>query len=141
MSRIARMWSFIRGEPDAVVRWAGPLILFGMLLGFTSARLEIPGVISAVYAVFLGASGGALAQWRTDRDLWMLAGLFLLFCGAFYGVIIYSEIDDIVCGALGPEIGLLIDFSIGTTLLSISLRFLWRVARYNWTFSRESSNA
>ena len=71
------MWSLIRGEPDAVIRWARPLVLGGMILGFASAWLELPGVIAATFAIGLGASGGSLVGWQYDRGLWMLAGLFL----------------------------------------------------------------
>jgi hypothetical protein len=135
------MWSLIRGEPDVVIRWGGPLLLGGMLFGFASARLELPGVITAMFAIGLGASGGSLVRWRHERGLWMLAGLFLLGYAVTYGLFIYGQVLDIVRGAPRPNVGLMIDFSLGTTLLSITLRFLWRVAKYNWTFSRESGNA
>lgn len=135
------MWSLIRGEPDVVIRWAGPLILVGMLLGFASARLECPGVITAMFAIGLGACGGSLVHWRHEHGLWMLAGLFLLVHCAIYGLFIYGQVRDIFRGAPQLDVGLMIDFGIGTMLLSGTLRFLWRVTKYNRTFSRESGTA
>jgi ferredoxin len=134
------MNSLVRGEPDVVTCWAGPLILGGMLLGFASARFDLPGVITAMIAIGFGASGGSLVHWRYERGLWMLAGLFLLVYAAIYGLFIYGQVGDIVRGARRPAVGLMLDFSLGTMILSGTLRFLSRVAKHNWTFSRESGN-
>ncbi len=90
-----------------------------------------------MFAIFLGACGGSLVDWRHERGLWMLAGLFLLFCCAIYGLFICGQVRDIIRGAVETNIGLMIDFSLGTMLLSSTIRFLWRVAKYNRTFSRE----
>lgn len=134
------MWSLIRGEPDAVIRWGGPLILGGMLLGFAAARIGLPGVITAVFAIGLGASGGSFAGWRHERGLWMLAGVFIVFFTTFYGLSIFGQIRDFVRGAPQNSIGMSIDFSLATMLLSTNLRFLWRVAKYNWRLSRKSGS-
>jgi hypothetical protein len=128
--------SFIRGEPDAIIRWAPTLILVGMALAFVSAQFEIPGLISSFYAIGLGASGGAMAKWRTERGLWMLAGLCLVLWGAIYGMNLYGEFHDALIGAK-TDFGLVIDFCIATAILSTNLRFLWRVAQCNWCFSRQ----
>ncbi len=109
-----------------------------MLLGFVSVWFGLPGVITAVFAITLGAAGGSLIRWRHDRGLWMLAGLFLLLFVGIYGLTLYGRGRDIVRGAAQPEIGLAIDFSLGTLLLSSTVRFLWRVAKYNWTLSPAS---
>lgn len=134
------MGSLIRGEPDVVIRWAGALIFGGMLLGIASAWLELPGVITAMFAITLGASGGSLVRWRYERGLWMLAGLFFLVFAAIYGLYIYGQGRDLVRGAARPDVGLAIDFSLGTLLLSSTIRFLWRVAKYNWNLSRGSDH-
>jgi hypothetical protein len=89
------MWSLLRGEPDRVIRWAGPLILCGMAVAFLSARLGTPGLLTAFQVIALGAMGGSLAQWRTDRGLWMLSGLFFGVWTASYGLCLYGEIHDI----------------------------------------------
>ena len=129
------MTSLLRGEPDTVIRWAGPLILAGMILGVASARLEIPGIISAGFCVGLGAAGGSLVAWRTDRGLWMLAGLFLLVYCAIYGLMMYGKVTDLMRGPPGGGIGLIVDLAVATSLLSGTIRLLWRVTRYNWALS------
>jgi hypothetical protein len=108
----------------------------GIGLAFMAAQLDTPGLISAFYAVGLSAMGGSMAQWRTERGLWMLAGLFLLVWGAIYGISLYGEFQDFVRGA-PMGVGLLIDVTVATAILSTKLRFLWRVAQYNWRFSRQ----
>ncbi|HEV8004207.1 MAG TPA: hypothetical protein VGP63_30360 [Planctomycetaceae bacterium] len=134
------MWSLLRGEPDQVIRWAGPLILCGMTVAFLSARLRTPGLLSAFQVIALGAMGGSLVQWRTERGLWMLAGLFFVVWSAIYGLCLYGEIHDIVAGAQ-VSIGLTIDAGIAMSFYSTMLRFLWRVTRENWRFSVPSVDA
>ena len=131
------MWSLMRGEPAFVVRFAAPLILLGMLMGFVCANLELPGVITSVYAIALGASGGSLVRWQTDRGLWMLAGVFLLLFISIYGLIIIGQVSDLLRGAPQPDVGLVLDFTIATVLLCANLRFLFRVARFNWALSQQ----
>lgn len=134
------MWALVRGEPETVVRWAGPMLLIGLLLGFASARLECAGVITATFAVGLGAVGGVFMHWRHDRGLCMLAVLFLLIYATCYTLMIFGQVRDIVRGARQPDLGVVTDCSLGTLLLSVTVRFLWQVAKDNWAFSRESGN-
>ncbi len=136
------MWSLIRGEPEAVIRWAGPLLVVGLLLGFASTQLEAPlGVITSVFAIALGAVGGTFIHWRQERGLWMLAVFFMLVFGAIYAMFVFGQVRDIVRGARQPDVGVMIDGALGTLLLLATLRFLRRMAKDNWTFSRESGNA
>ncbi len=134
------MWSFLRGEPDRIIRWAGALILGGMAVAFLSARLGTPGLLSAFQAIALGATAGSLVQWRTDRGLWMLAGFFLVVWSAIYGLCLYGEIRDIVAGAQ-IDIGIAIDWALAMSFYGTMLRFLWRVTRENWRLSVRSADA
>jgi len=133
--------SLLRGEPDVVIRWAGLFLIVGMLTWYVSSRFHSPGAISAVFAIGLGAIGGSLMKWQTERGLWMLAGFFLLIDCGLYGVMTFCNVRDMLRGVARGGVGLVLDFSVGTSLLSTTVRFLWRVARYNWTLSRESSDA
>jgi hypothetical protein len=101
----------------------------------------MPGVCTGLFAISLGASGGSLVSWRYDRGLWMLAGLFFLVWVGIYGLFIYGEVRDIVRGAPKPDLSLMIDFSLGTMFLSANLRFLFRVAKFNWTLSQDPGDA
>jgi hypothetical protein len=127
--------SLVRGEPEVVLSWAAPLILLGMLFGVAAARFQQPGVITAVFATCLGASGGALRDWRQERGLWMLASLFLVINVAVYGLLNFGQAHDLMRGVPWGEFGLTIDVAIGTMLLASNVRFLWRVAKGNWTFT------
>jgi hypothetical protein len=129
------MLSFLRGEPDVIIRWGGLLLLGGMALALVSACFKIPGIISAMHFMALGAAAGTLVQWRTDRGLWMVAGLFLAIFSAIYGMFLFGQFRDMVAG-VQVGVGLAIDGGVATALLITMLRFLWRVTRYNWQLSR-----
>lgn len=133
------VWSIIRGEPDAVIRWARPLMITGVVLVFASVRLHFPGVIVGTFAITLGACGRSFVDWRREQGLWMLAGLFFLMFLAAYGLVIFGQLRDVVRGAPQPGILLMVEVSLGTILLSTVLRFLWRVGRFNWQLSKEPS--
>ncbi len=129
------MGSILRGEPESVVRCSGELVVVGFLVALTAACFDLPGVITGTFLIYLGAMGGSFLHWRSERGLWILAGLFLLCNAAFYGLFAYGQLRDFVHGALRPKLGVTIDFTLGTLLLSASLRFLYKVAKSNWTLS------
>jgi hypothetical protein len=129
------MGSILRGEPESVVRSSGVLIVLGFLVALTAARFDFPGVISGTFLIYLGACGGSLLHWRSERGLWMLAVLFLLISAVIYGLFAYGQLRDFFRGVRQPELGLAMDFSLGTLLLSATVRFLYKVARSNWNLS------
>jgi hypothetical protein len=133
------MLSLIGGDPSAVVRYSGLLILSGMLLAFASVQCDTAGAITGTFAIALGAAGGSLARWRTERGLWMLAVLFLTIYCAIYVLVSLGQILDWIRGVRNPEPSLIIDFSFGTILLSAIIRFLAKVARQNWNSTRPSN--
>ena len=136
------MWAFLRGDPFQVVRFCIPLLVGGMIGGFIVAHVGAGyGVITAGYAVCLGASGATLKNWRTEPGLWMLAVLSLLIFGSVEMCIILSELWDAFRGAQPVNVGVTIDVSIASLLLSVLIRFLFAVARYNFAFSRAERDA
>ena len=130
------MWALIRGEPDTVIRCASTLILGGLALGAISGRFALPCVVTSVYAVALGASGGSLSRWRVDCGLWMLAVVFLVVYCVVYGAIAIGQFGDVFRLAARPGFPIIIDVSIGTSLLVSNIRFLVRVIRGNLEMSR-----
>ena len=135
------MRSLMRGDPEFVVRWAWLLLLVAMLLGFLCARLEIAGIFTCAFLGALGAGGGMLVQYRTDRGLWMLAALFLvIYCG-LYVLFFVGQLGDVLRNAGQAPVGVVVDFSVATLLLSANIRFLFRIARFNWSISRENLDA
>jgi len=67
----------------------------------------------------------------------MLAGLFLVIDCGIYGMMMYGKVTDFIRGAPAGGVGLIVDVGVATSLLSSAIRFLWRVARFNWTLSME----
>ncbi|MEX2287125.1 MAG: hypothetical protein WD648_08555 [Planctomycetaceae bacterium] len=136
------MWAFLRGDPSQVVRFCMPLLIGGLVGGFIVAHVGAGhGVITAIYAGTLGAIGATLKDWRTERGLWMLAVLFLLFFGSVEVCIILNELWDAFRGAQPHGYGLTVDVSIASLLLSVLIRFLFAVARYNFALSRAERDA
>ncbi len=135
------MQSFIRGEPDVVTRWSAALLVAGLLLGPATAWFDLPGVITAMFLIYLGAAAGSLVRWRDERGLWMLAALWLVISVVIYGLFAFGQIRDIVRGAPQAEVSLIVDFTLGTMLLSVSCRFLSQVARYNRSLPEATHDA
>jgi hypothetical protein len=129
------MWSFIRGEPSTIICLGAPLMIGGLMMAVICAHLEIPGLLTAVYAVMLGASAGCLIDWQTERGLWMFAALFIVFLCVVYGMIVAGQLCDVFRQVRQPGVGLLIDAAVAMMLLSTMIRFLAKVARYNWIIS------
>ena len=106
------MISLMGGDPEKVVRWAAVLLLGAMLLGFLCAKLEIPGIVTCMFLAALGAGGGMLMQYRTDRGLWMLAALFLvIYCG-IYVLFFVGQLGDVLRNAAQPPVGIVVDCSV-----------------------------
>jgi hypothetical protein len=125
--------AFLRGDPNAIVPIAPYLLLGGMASIGIIRQFDGVGVITAVLVMGLGAAGAGLETWRTERGLWMLAGLLLLMYGAIYVGFCIGQLQDVLRGAQPPETLTLIDFSIGTAVLAIVLRFLTRVVIENYS--------
>ena len=81
----AAMKSFFQGEPRVVIHCAPGLLIVGILWFFASALVDGHGIITALFAVSLGAAGASLERWQSERGLWMLAGLYFVIW-----VVIYS---------------------------------------------------
>jgi hypothetical protein len=132
--------AWIQGSPYEIVRFAGLPMLTGFLLAFVSARYHVGGVITGLFLISLGACGGTLTEWRTERGLWMLAGLFLVMNCTIYCLFAYGQMRDWVRGAPAAGLGTTIDFVLGTTLLTTNIRFLAKVTQQNLELSRQSGD-
>ena len=130
------MRSLFSGEPAAVLRYGTPILLAGMALTAVSSLCDTPGLITAVFAVGLGATAGALRNWRSERGLWMLAFLLLVLNCVIYGLMLIGQFGDLIRGVAQPELGVSIDVAFATLLLSASIRFVVRVGRSNFELSR-----
>jgi hypothetical protein len=133
------MWSILRGEPTAIVRWGPYLLIAGMaLMGLSFLHFD-HGVITGFFAVGLGASGGAFTKWQSERGLWMLAAVFFGIYVFVYVCLCIGQIQDALRGAPPPSITLIVDVAIGCLMLVAHLRFLVHVAKENYLLSRPPS--
>lgn len=130
------MKQFINGDPPTIIRSSQTALLAGMAGGFFAVSFDFPGLITSIFLLTLGAAGASLAAYRAERGLWMLAAVLLVMFTAIYILISAGEIRDVLRNAPNPPISLTIDFAIATALLTTNLRFLWRVALFNWSLSK-----
>jgi hypothetical protein len=124
-------------DPDTLIRQAPWYLLGGVLLVCASRFLDGFGTASAVMAVSLGASGAVFRGWRSERGLWMLAGLFLLLFGAGYSLCIYGQLRDLWQGRGCPRWDVWVDVLIGTVLLGSQVRILGQIVRLNVKIRRQ----
>jgi hypothetical protein len=129
------MWRILRGEPEAVVAWAPVSICLGFAIVGLSIAFDSSGIITGFFLGGLGVTAAGLSGWRRERGLWMLATVLILMYGFCYVVSCFSQVMDAMRGAPANHPALVVDFSIGTLLLIATLRFLFNVARENYTFS------
>jgi hypothetical protein len=129
------MMSFLQGEPAAILAHTRSF-LFGSLIAILSSRwTDGTGIITAFFALGLGASGAVFSHWRTERGLWMLAVLFFLMNAVTYMFIVWGQLQDAFRGVRAESVVLFVDFAIGTLLLTITLRFLVRIAKETFLLS------
>lgn len=117
-------------EVDGLTRGYHRPLLAGLALAPLAWRLDGAGVLTAFMAIWLGACGGSLGAWRTERGLWMLAGLFLAIGATVYGLIQVGSVRDLLRGRRAPA-WLTADMMVGTGLLGLQVRLLLTVASRN----------
>ena len=130
-NRIFEMLNPIPQDPDQLGRQGRWYLLVGLVLICLSRFTDGFGIISAIMAGGLGASGAVFRQWRSEPGLWMLAGLFLLLLGSAYGVMLYGELRDLWQRNARPGWEVWVDFSLGLVLLGSHVRILAQIVRLN----------
>ena len=66
----------------------------------------------------------------------MLAVLFVVIWFAVYGMCILGEIGDVFRNAPVVPLGIFIDYSVATLLLTANIRFLYGAGWLNWVTLR-----
>ncbi|MCA9195384.1 MAG: hypothetical protein KDB03_26615 [Planctomycetales bacterium] len=121
----------IAGLPGSIIPNCLPLMIAGMLGCFITAQLGGFGILTFVQGAILGVSAASLREYQTDRGLWMFSVLMLVIWGALYALGLTMQTLDMLRGVQSP-VAVIIDASLATFCTTIHLRFLWRVARYNF---------
>lgn len=109
-------------------RW---IMLGGAVLTALATIFDCPGIIAGGMAVGLGASGGALHQWRTEPGLWRLSALFSVMFGFIGAMFLYAFLKELFRQGPAPPLGDSLDLSIAALLLWEQLRFLISVTLWN----------
>lgn len=125
-----------RGDVETILPFApfilglGLLIAIGLRVGWAPFPCAMLGLIG------LGSAGCCLGNWRTERGLWMLAGLFWLIYGGIHGLFVVYEVFDAIQGRAMPPFFEFADLGSGAMLLGIVTSFLWRVMIANYRLSQ-----
>lgn len=109
---------------DAVIDWAVLPMLAGIACWFAGFAL------SGMMLFGVGAMGGSMGEYRTEKGIWMLAALFLAIFGALYATFLFYGVVDQLAGR-APAGLLAIDAIFSTSILGFMVRFLWTVALLN----------
>lgn len=138
--RLATIKSILHGDLETTVTYGILIFLAGVLVIALSLLLDGAGILTGFFATGLGGAGVLLANWRTERGLWMLAGVYLLADLFVYACCCIGQIRDALRGVQIESVTLLIDFTIGTLLLVATIRFLASVARQNYLISKSTAD-
>jgi len=113
-----------------------------MLIGLGSLELwnlpHLTGFACGIPLIFVGACGGALINYRSERGLWMLSALFAVMVGLFLSFAGFGFITDVARTGFFAE-ALLVHWGWGFFLLQLLYLFvsLLRVASFNWKISKQ----
>jgi len=116
---------------DALVTGYRRYILMGFVLAFIASKVEGFAVLSAFTAMWLGACGGSLQAWKTERGLWMLSSLFLVIALGVYCLLQYGIVIDLFQNRRAPA-WVAADTSLGMAMLLIQTRLLLTISIRNW---------
>lgn len=121
----------ISGLPEAIIPHSLAFVITGVLGCCIASQFGGSGILTFVQVATLGFSAASLDEYQTDRGLWMFAILMLVIWGGLYGLGLAMQIFDMLRGFQSP-VSVFIDTSLATFCTTIHLRFLWRIAHYNF---------
>lgn len=126
---------YLRVNPataDRLVHFAAVPMLLG--IAFWLGGLKI----AAMMLGGIGAMAACLSNWRTERGLWMLAGLFLVMYGGIYLSLLILSIQQVIAGRAGQGV-LAVDVVIGTCSLGVAVRIFWAITCWNFRLPRNEA--
>lgn len=89
--------------------------MIGIVIAFTFYNTPT-GVLSSFAAVFLAATWGTLERYRTERGIWMIAALILLFGIPMWVLFVLADIVPRLRGTIAMPWSLALD-AAGCTIL------------------------
>ncbi len=121
----------IAGLPESIIPNCLSLMITGILGACITAQFGGFGILTFVQVATLGVSAASLSEYQTERGLWMLALLMLVSWGGLHALGLTMQTLELLKGVQYPA-AVVIDASLATFCTTIHLRFLWRVAVYNF---------
>jgi hypothetical protein len=91
------------------------------------------GFVSGLMLLLFGGCTGAFRNWRQERGLWMLAVVALCAWLPLYAAIQWDAIKRELNGQRPRPVLLAWDVALAASIVWLQVRFLWTVARVNWT--------
>jgi hypothetical protein len=128
------VYRFATSSPLLQRQIAGVVYLVSMPVLFIVCGLKLEGLLTIVQLVPASLSVVILADYRSERGTWMLARLFFVCFGLFFGLMILGEGRDILRGARPAATSTLIDAAISTVILKCHLEYLWIIGTLNWNW-------
>lgn len=117
---------------DRLVQFAVVPMLLGIACWLGDLR------ISAMMLGGVGAMAASLSNWRTERGLWMLAGLFLVMYGGIYLSLLILSVQQWMAGRGGRGL-MAFDIALGTGCLGVALPFIWAMTCWNFRLPRREA--
>lgn len=130
--------------PEEFSRWLKRAVvvgLIGVLAGVLLAGSRVGG--AAVLCMAMAwpmAVMGSLSAYRTERGLWMLAGLIGAGIVAFHALVITMQIRDWMRGAPAPPWHVALAAGVVMFTLHVTMRVCWTVIVVNWAVSRDAGS-
>jgi hypothetical protein len=116
-------------------RW---LLLGGIVDSVASGQFGVVGVCTGLMAMALGASGAMFCQWRKERGLWMLSGLFLAIYFPIFVALVHLALSDLAqVGVPNLSACDTCDIWIADLFLAVQILFLETVTRTNWSLGKK----
>ncbi len=107
--------------------------LFGLIgIAIAAAFHNTPtGVLSSFAAIFLMATWGTLRGYRTERGLWMIAAMIVLFGTSMWALFVLAEFVPRLRGTIAMPWPLALDAAGCTILWSECVRVAASAGRHN----------
>jgi hypothetical protein len=116
---------------DRRLNWAPTSIVLGLLTSVLCRSLGVPGIVTAFALMMFGASGLSLVHYKTERGMWMLAGLIGAFVLALWAVFVVMTLRDALRAASNVA-WVALDGGIAMLICSSCWRMLLAIAFVNY---------
>lgn len=127
------MIKFLSCDPEAILRWFPLLMLLAIASLVLSFQFGGLGILSSVHLFIFAVSAASMQEYKTEKGLWMLALTFAVLWAGMMSLCIYGQFMDLIRGVrFNPLIA--VDAATMMFIMRMTIRFLWKCAKINYTF-------